>query len=183
MQADAATDLLLIRHAPVAEPGRLVGRTDAAARTEGLAPLSGPAPDRVLSSPARRCTATAAALFPGRAVKTDPRLWEQDFGRFDGAAFAEIPDLGPLPPDALAAHAWEGGESFADLAARLAPALVGLSGRVALVAHAGTVRAALGLALGHLPGGLAFEIAAPSLTRLIHHPGGWAIGFVNRALA
>lgn len=177
----AATDLLLIRHAPVAEAGRLHGRSDPPARVQGLVPAR-LAPDRVLASPARRCTATAAALFPGAAVETDARLQEQDFGRHDGALLADLPDLGPLSPAELAAHAWEGGESFAELAARLAPALERLSGHVAVVAHAGTVRAALGLALGHLPAGLAFEVAPLSLTRLRRHPGGWAVAFANRDL-
>ncbi len=180
MQA-AATELLLIRHAPVADPGRLWGRTDAPARTDGIAPAR-LSPDRVVASPARRATATATALFPGAAVATDPRLWEQDFGACDGMPLPDLPDLGPLSPAALAAHAWPGGESFADLSARLAPALDALTGSVAVVAHAGTVRAALGLALGHLPAGLAFEVAPLSLTRLLRHPGGWAVACVNRAL-
>lgn len=39
-------------------------------------------------------------------------------------------------------------------------------GAVAVVAHAGVIRAALALVLGHVPGALAFEIAPLSVTRL-----------------
>ncbi len=179
----APLDLLLIRHAPLAEPGCLAGRTDAAARIDRRAAAALGAslePDRLLASPAQRCTATARAVFPGRTVATDPRLWEQDFGRHDGARLDSLPDLGALDTDALAAHRWPGGESFADMAARVAPVIAALTGQVALVAHAGTVRAALGFALGRVAAGLAFEIAPLSLTRLARHPGGWAIVCVNR---
>ncbi len=50
--------------------------------------------------------------------------------------------------------------------------------------HAGVIRAALGLALGDIAQGLAFEIAPFSATLLAALPGdNWSIGFVNLALA
>lgn len=181
-----AAELLLIRHAPVALPGRLCGRTDpeaavdarsAAALAQRLGPVAA-----VVASPARRCVATATALWPGATVEHDARLWEQDFGTMDGAALADLPDLGPLTLANLAAHRWPGGESFAEMAARVTPALADLSrrdGPIAVVAHAGTVRAALALALGAVPTALAFEVAPLSVTRLLAHPGGYAIRCVN----
>jgi alpha-ribazole phosphatase len=186
MTVFATNELLLIRHAPIAEAGRLCGRTDLpahlpAAQTEALRALLAPVPV-VLCSPARRCTATAEALWPGRAIAPDARLWEQDFGRMDGAALADLPDLGALTPAALADHAYPGGESFADMAARVLPALLAApeAGPVAVVAHAGTVRAALGHALGCPAAGLAFEVAPLSLTRLRRHAGGWSVIQTNR---
>ncbi|MEI4488303.1 histidine phosphatase family protein [Frigidibacter sp. MR17.14] len=186
-----ATDLWLIRHAPAATGGRLAGRRDVplAPCDTGAMARAGTAlglPRRVICSPAQRCRDTASRLFPGLAAETDPRLWEQDFGDWDGAEPADLPDLGPLPRAALARHAPPRGESFADLVTRCAPALLALGGApgpVAIVAHAGTVRAALSLAMGCTDAGLAFAVAPLSLTRLTLLPGGlWSVGAVNLPL-
>lgn len=181
------TDLVLIRHAPAEAGGRLAGRTDVpcrlpdAAVIAALRDLIGPV-DRLLSSPARRCRDTAAALFPGQDPALDARLWEQDFGGWEGSDPAELPDLGPLDRTALAAHQPPGGESFLDVAARVQPALhaAATGGRVAVVCHAGPIRAALGWALGDASAGLGFEIAPFSATLIRVLPGGWSIGHVNR---
>ena len=55
------------------------------------------------------------------------------------------------------------------MAARVAPVLSELSeakAPVLVIAHSGVIRAALGTAMAHLPGGLACEVATWSLTRL-----------------
>lgn len=185
-----ATDLVLIRHVPAETGGRLCGRTDVAAAIADPAALArmgaglGPVA-RLVTSPARRCRETAAALFPGRIAETDPRLWEQDFGAEDGIPLADLPDLGPLSREALAARRPPGGESFDDMAARVAPALAALAaggGTVAVVAHAGTVRAGLALALGSVPAALAFAVAPLSATRLRRSAGGWSVDGVNLPL-
>lgn len=187
MIAGAATELILVRHAPALTQGRLCGRTDVpadcsdAARIAALRAAVGE-PGRIVTSPALRCRQTCAALWPAVAAVADPALWEQDFGRWEGCATRDIPDLGPLSPDDLARHRPPGGESFADLCARVAPALARLAdgGRVTVVAHAGTVRAALALALGAVAPALAFEVAPLSLTRLGAIAGaGWSVGTVN----
>lgn len=179
-------ELLLIRHAPADHGGRLTGRSDVPALLPpeaGIMPLRGfLAGCRVVSSPARRCQMTAGLLFPGQPIPTDPRLWEQDFGAQEGCAFADLPDLGALDRAALAQHRFEGGESYAAMALRAVAALRDLAdgnGPVAVVAHAGTVRAALGLALGEVALGLAFEVAPLSLTRLRCLPSGFAIVATN----
>lgn len=183
----AATELVLIRHAPARTEGRLCGRTDVpadcsdAARFAALRQALG-APGRLITSPALRCRQTAEALWPGLAAEEDPRLWEQDFGTWEGQAPGDLPDLGPLGAAELARHRPPGGESFADLCARTTPALATLAtgGRVTVIAHAGTVRAALALALGAVPVALAFEVAPLSLTRLTALSGGaWSVGAVN----
>ncbi len=184
----AATELILIRHAPALTGGRLCGRTDVAAdcgdagRIAALRAAVG-RPDRIVTSPALRCRQTAAALWPDDTdPPSDATLWEQDFGDWEGVSHDALPDLGPLGPDALAGHRPPRGESFADLCARVAPGLVraATGGRIAIVAHAGTVRAGLALALGSVPQALAFEVAPLSLTRIRALPGGgWAIGAVN----
>jgi alpha-ribazole phosphatase len=181
-------ELILIRHGATDAPGRLHGRSD-----PGLARLpepSGFAVAAVRASPARRARETASRLWPGVDVREDARLWEQDFGAWDGRPFADLPDLGALARNAMAAHAPEGGESFRAMAERVRPALIEaadearmLGGVVAVVAHAGTVRAGLALAMGDVPGALAFEVAHLSATRLRCLPGGaFAVVSVNGML-
>ena len=180
------TTLLMIRHARADDQGRLAGRRDVPANVDphaaaALAALIGPV-DRIMVSPAMRCRMTAAALWPDREAVQDARLWEQDFGAWEGAAYAHLPDLGPMTQAELAATAPPGGESFADVCARITPALQALAaqgGRIAVVAHAGTVRAALARALGHMPSALSFRVAPLSLTRIEAAPAGWAIDGVN----
>lgn len=123
--------------------------------------------DHLITSPAKRCVQTAAALLPQASSIADPRLWEQDFGTWEGLAHADLPDLGPLTTAQIAAHRPPMGESFDDLCARALPALRGHQGRVVIVAHAGVIRAALGWALGRQDAGLAFQIAPLSLTKII----------------
>lgn len=192
MRPPETNELLLIRHAPADHGGRLCGRTDVPAllpNEDALAPLRAwlCGCSDVVSSPARRCVQTAEALFPGRDIGTDGRLWEQHFGAHDGLRFSELPDLGVLDRDTLAAHCPPGGESFAAMVARVSPALLPLAeaaragGPVAVVAHAGTARAALGLALSAPSAGLGFEIAPLSVTRLRCHEGGLSIIATNWA--
>ena len=107
MQTSRATELILIRHAPALTGGRLCGRTDVAADLSDATAIAGlaraiGAVDRVVSSPAERCRTTAEALWPARPVLQDQALWEQDFGAWEGLAFADIPDLGPLSRAELA---------------------------------------------------------------------------------
>lgn len=187
------TEIYLIRHAPLAPGAGLTGRSDPdvapppAAAIAAMQALA--APDAVWTSPARRARITAGSLFPAARARVDPRLWEQDFGAWEGQAHAALPDLGPLAPADLARHCPPGGESFAMLCARLAPALTaaaGLGGRLAIVGHAGTVRGALALALGAPAAGLAFEVAPLSVTllRVLPQADGfaWSIGWTNRSL-
>ncbi|MBY6003774.1 histidine phosphatase family protein [Salipiger bermudensis] len=192
MRPPETNELLLIRHAPADHGGRLCGRTDVPAllpEEDVMAPLRGwlAGCSRLVSSPAQRCVQTAEALFPKRAVAVDERLWEQDFGAHDGLRFSELPDLGVMDRETLAAHCPPGGESFAAMAARVSPALMALAqearagGPVAVVAHAGTARAALGLALDLPSAGLGFEIAPLSVTRLRCHADGLSIIATNWA--
>ncbi len=185
------TDIILIRHAPARTGGRLVGRGDVAADLPGPEALARArarvgAVAQLIASPARRCRMTAGALFPGLTARTDERLWEQDFGAWEGLAPTDLPDLGALSKPDLAAHRPPDGESFRDLCARVGPALIeagSAAGPVVVVAHAGTVRAALALATRALPAALAFDVAPFSATRIRAHPGGeWSVLYVNRLL-
>lgn len=173
--------LMILRHAPALTGGRLAGRSDVAADcSDGDAFVR--IRDRigavgtVLTSPARRCRQTAAALgWPDAPARAG--LWEQDFGLWEGRPYADLPELGPLPPARLARHRPEGGESFEDMAARVQAEIGSLTGDTLLIAHAGTVRAALAIVVG--PAALAFTVAPLSLTTLIRAGQDWAVEAVN----
>lgn len=170
------TRLLIARHAPVAQPG-LAGRRDVAADCGDCAALRWLAGQlrapTVLCSPALRCRQTSAAMgFQPRHIDA---LWEQDFGAWEPGG---APDLGPMSAAQIAVLCPPGGESFADMAARVQPVLEAARGTTAIIAHAGTVRAALALAVG--PAALSFIIAPLSLTIMTRGSGGWAIEAVNR---
>lgn len=136
----------------------------------------------MLVSPAKRCVQTAQAVWPGAKFTPDPRLWEQDFGAWDGQPVTELPDLGQLDRTALAAHQPPGGESFANLCTRAQPVFRAIRRDTVVVAHAGTIRAALCMALEAPAAGLAFDIATLSLTRLRRfNDGTFAVLAVNEA--
>ena len=117
---------------------------------------------------------------------------EQNLGKWQGMNRKEF--IASLP---LGRH-WltevnepaPGGESFMDLYNRTCSAIeritVGEAGRdVIAVAHGGTIRAAVGLALGGLPErGLAFDIDNCSVTRLDHIANAersvWRLPMVNQ---
>lgn len=194
MTPPAPTQLSLIRHAPAITGGRMAGRRDVAAdcsdlRTVAALRMGVGAFDHLVISPALRCVQTASALWPTCVpARIDPDLWEQDFGDWEGLPFADLPDLGPLPPGDLATHRPPRGESFADVCARIAPALIAaadLGGHVVIIGHAGTVRAAIAHATGSIPAALAFQIAPLSLTTLsmIAPDGAWSVASVNRTFS
>lgn len=176
--ASDATRVLLLRHAPLAAPG-LAGRRDVAADCSDVAALGWAAgalagAATVWASPALRCQQTCAALR--LSPVWHPELWEQDFGIWE--APGAPPDLGPLPVEELARHRPPQGESFLDMAARVQPLLQRAQGSTAIIAHAGTVRAALALVVG--PAALSFAVAPLSLTILTRHAAIWAVEAVNR---
>lgn len=140
--------------------------------------------DHILVSPALRCQQTLAHLWPEAKADVDARLWEQDFGDWEGQPFDRLPDLGALELPDLAAYRPPNGESFLDLANRCSPMVLeaaGRGGKAALIVHAGVIRATLGLALGPIPSGLAFQVAPMSITTILALPeAAWSIAGVNR---
>jgi alpha-ribazole phosphatase len=189
----------LVRHAPVPCPhGRIHGRLDVACDTsddEDFRQLAKriPALSALVESGLMRCRQTTGALEAAGLVLPppliEPDLVEQDFGRWQGRSWMELDgakdeDLPAFWADP--AHAVPpGGESFAAMCRRVAHALdrqsAILSGRdVLAVVHAGTVRAALALALGLDPAlALRFAIQPLSLTRLDLTSDGWRVECVN----
>ena len=147
----------LIRHAPAREnlDGTFMGRLDGEPDRDGLqraAELAGTIDAGVvLSSPLRRAALTAAAIFPGHAITHDERLAERHLGDWQGRAKAAVraqspeafTEAGTL--DLL--HTPPGGESFAELTARVHAVLGEIAARspavrVAVVAHNGVLQAA-----------------------------------------
>lgn len=173
--------LLLLRHAPPLTGGCLAGRRDVGADVSDRQALAwmrqriGPV-SRVISSPARRCVLTADGLGLS-PDELDERLWEQDYGCWEGLPYDKLPDLGPLPPQELARHRPEKGESFLDMSARVLPRLQRIDQDTLIVAHAGTVRAALSLVVG--PAALSFAVAPLSLTILRRAGNDWSVDAVN----
>ena len=169
-------DLYLIRHAQTRPTGFLYGRTDA-----DCDKIDTPEKDRLCqlltdcqsfySSPAVRCLKTCEAVFPSRPPQRIEAFWEQSFGDWDGRAFEDVPDIGSLHGDELVRFAPPNGESFADLCARVQPALIGLldteqAYSTAVFAHAGVIRACLALAFDSPLAALRCEIDPLSVTRL-----------------
>ncbi len=178
MSATPAHKVLnFIRHAPSQPAGYLYGQTDAdiglieGSVAEGVRGLIG-APDLVVCSPATRCQKTCdGVLSDDYPRETNADLWEQSFGRWDGLAFKELPDIGTLQDEALAAFAAPDGESFIDLCNRVQPVIrqicqMRVEENISLFVHAGVVRAALALAFGSYAAALKCEIDPLSVTNL-----------------
>ena len=193
-----------VRHAPVTDHGgRLYGRTNVPANTSDRArfeALAAALPEGAvwITSALLRAHQTADAIADaGHAVGSrivEPDLDEQDFGRWQGLTWDEV----AAQRGGLAHKYWVApaettppqGESFLWVMERVAAAInrrtVGHAGSdIVAVAHGGSIRAALGLALG-LDGerALAFSIDNLSITRIDHVDGpargeAWRVAGVN----
>ena len=180
--------LWLVRHAPVDGIVGTIHGFDAPADlgdTGRMASLRAALPRACAAycSPTRRTVETARAL--GLDAVSEPRLREQDFGRWTGRTHRDIADeFSDLYAEfwrAPAKNRAPGGESFEDQIARVAVALNALpSCDVVLVVHSGTIRAVLALAL-EIGGenALRFAIDPLSLTRIDRLGDDWRINAVN----
>ena len=188
-----------LRHAPVPDPeNRICGRLDPPCdlsdenRLRALARRL-PSQAVVVESGLLRCHQTLGALESfGLTVApaiVEPALQEQDFGHWQGRRWTELDQS----KDPVVAAFWRDpagtapprGESFYDLMVRARNAIIALTkqfeGRdIIAVAHAGTIRAALALALDLPPqAALCFVVDPLSLTRLDAIGDGWRISGVN----
>lgn len=143
-----------------------------------------PAPHVAISSPARRARETALAL--GLKPSLQPAFNEQDFGRWTGHTHDGIRRVSEADYDAFwrapASNRPPGGESFVEQIARVGTAVDALpEGDAIIVAHAGTIRAVLAIALGlSAEHALRVVIDPLSLTRADRLEGGWRVVAVNR---
>ena len=200
------THFFWVRHAPVREDGgRIYGQRDLSCDcSDGnvFVALARVLPrDAVwVASNLRRTHETARAIwaadrnkFAGVRFEEIAALAEQDLGDWQGLDRAEFfAKRKPTPGSFWFAPADErapGGESFADLLARVRAAVAALTekygGRdVIAVAHGGTIRAAIAIALDLTArAGLAFATDNCAITQLDFYAGdgaqGWRIVSIN----
>ncbi len=194
-----------VRHAPVPDGGRIYGQSDLDCDCGNVAVFNALARELPhgavwVTSNLARTRQTAAAIkaaAEGRYDGPDPipvaDFAEQHLGTWQGLHRAEF-----LASRANRQHPFwfgtaderpPGGETFAELAARAGNAIKRLSDEhrsrdIVAVTHGGTIRAALGLALGVRPdAALAFVIENCSITRLDRLESGaathWRVATVN----
>jgi len=192
-----------VRHAPVREDGgRIYGQKDLGCDTS----------DRVVFEAVGKILPRNAAWYSSnlkRTHQTAQAIWaagfpkpiemphvsafaEQHLGEWQGMNRAAFLARRPVGSHWFAAidEAAPGGESFMDLYNRTCGAIERINaeqaGRdVIVVAHGGTIKAAVGLALGGQPEkGLVFDIDNCSVTRLDHLASdghnGWRLPMVNQ---
>lgn len=199
-----------VRHAPVPNPeGRCYGQHDLDCDVSNAAAFASLArrlpPEAVwLATTLRRTQATMNAIHAARGtapepLHLEPALIEQSFGEWQGRTYAELGAFGRGDAAGASHRFWlapahavpPGGESFVQVMERVAAAVRRLTqqhaGRdIVCVAHGGSIRAALAMAVGLEPeAALAFSIETLSLTRLDHIDGpgaghGWRVGPVNQ---
>ncbi len=200
-----ATRWWWVRHAPVtANKGRIYGQNDMQADTDDPETYSGlahalPSGAVLVTSNLKRTHQTAAAIADAgldlAAPIIEPDFAEQNFGDWQGQHVHEIrAEVGPRHPFWLtpANQRAPNGESFSDLWTRVTGAIERLTKShknrdIIAVAHGGTIRAALGMALGLEPDrALSFSLDNCSITRIDqvppgpHHPdGSWAVVHAN----
>ncbi|NEC05425.1 bifunctional RNase H/acid phosphatase [Streptomyces sp. SID7909] len=138
----------------------------------------------IVSSPLRRCRQTAGAVAArlGLEVRVEDGLRETDFGAWEGLTFGEVKerygddlDAWLASPDAAPTG---GGESFAEVADRVAAARDGLvtryAGRTVLVVtHVTPIKTLVRLALGAPPEALfRMELSAASVSSVAYYADG-----------
>ena len=165
-------ELILLRHGETewSREGRHTGRTDVPLTPKGIADAAALAPMvtrriadgrlvAVFASPAQRAQRTAA-LAGLTVTKTDPDLWEWDYGGYEGITTAEIQRARPgwslwrdgvIPGDAE--HPGETVEEVGERADRVLKRAAPLlrDGDVALVAHGHVLRVLTARWLGLRP--------------------------------
>jgi alpha-ribazole phosphatase len=144
--------MIFLRHPkPAAVAGLCYGRTDLDIAPEGQAQIAvalreAPPVRRVIASPALRCRRLSQALAARDdvALELDERLWDLDMGHWDGMLWDDIPRA---ESEAWLADPWNlappGGETFRAVHARVSEVIRETgAGDIALVCHAGPIRAA-----------------------------------------
>ncbi|HWW37490.1 MAG TPA: histidine phosphatase family protein [Xanthobacteraceae bacterium] len=194
-----------IRHAPVVvDEGRIYGQSDLPCDCSDervFARLATLLPRKAvwLTSHLARTEQTAQAIFAAGnfeaapALHQDKDLAEQHLGDWQGLDRHTFLMNRSQEPDsfwyATADERAPNGESFVDLVQRVGAAIERATKKhqgsdIVAVAHGGTIRAAIAIALGLPPrGGFAFMIDNCSLTRLDHYQGpdrsGWRVTAIN----
>ncbi|SLJ88725.1 histidine phosphatase family protein [Novosphingobium mathurense] len=176
--------LHLMRHGAPQRPGLMLGHLDEPPLASGVAACVERA--GALAFKQIRCSDLARALLPAReiagqcglAAHIDPRWRELDFGAWDGMAPQQLPN------DALARF-WDapdafpppGGEMWSVLVRRVGEALAHIREDCLVVAHGGSIRAAVSYLTGLDHRGVwAFDLPYCALISLRVWPGGKSAG-------
>jgi broad specificity phosphatase PhoE len=152
-----------------------------------------PQPARWVVTPLQRTRHTAEAIFaaghPAQELAVEPGLAEQHLGAWQGISHEELTRRLRDPPHPFWPHGAEerppGGESIADVIARVGPVIEGWAAReagrdVVIVAHGGTIRAAVAHAMGLSPHqALMLSVKNLSLTRIERHGADWRVVAIN----
>lgn len=205
--ADDVTRWWWVRHAPVVDHGgKIYGQSDIGCDTsdeDAFGALAAMLPEDAvwLTSHLGRTTETAAAIcdagLDGPEPVVEPDFAEQDFGDWQQKSWDDLHQDASLEYKAFwdnpGHHAPPGGESFADLLARVGAAIerhtVTYAGRdIISVSHGGVIRAAVSVALETEPlKALAVKVDNLTLTRIDHISGGmfkgnggdWRVAGIN----
>jgi alpha-ribazole phosphatase len=202
MPSTSTTRWWWVRHAPIAPPyDGGFAPLEAEAELGDRAPIEAlarrlPADAVWIESPARRTAMTGAALRAALGkedapVLDEPAFVEQDFGDWHGQSYKQV--YKGLSEEEMAAPALlkpPGGEAFAEVIPRVGDAIARLgeaqAGRdIVAVVHAGTIRAALAVAMDLTPRqAISFVVDLLSVTRLDRHeragrPAAWSVVTVN----
>lgn len=180
-------EVVLVRHGAVNSNGRCYGqRYDVALSAEGRRQAEAAAARigsgiPVVSSPALRATATAAALRATPVI--DPRWSERDFGDWESRPWDECWEQAPgalTGIDAYVAYTPPGAEPLDAVASRVVHALNELDESTVVVTHGGPIRLVLRYVLD-LSWAQAFAIvpAPGSVTRLIRYDDVWSVTCVG----
>ena len=192
--------LILVRHGETGwnAENRYQGATDVPLSARGQAQakalaarLASGALDAIYSSDLQRAWETAARIAASHALQVlmEPRLREMSFGTWEGMTYEEIQRL---DPQALAEWmadpltvAPPRGESLAHLATRIGEMLddmmeLARDETVVLVAHGGSLRVLLCLAMGLDPNAhWRFELSPGSISELHLYRGGAILSLLN----
>jgi alpha-ribazole phosphatase len=192
-------EIYLIRHTlPDIKPGICYGRSDidvGAGFSQDLiavkAKLAEVEPAKCFTSPSQRCVKLAEALYSKTVYPTaiiqDARLMELDFGDWELSSWDDIPRTAlDQWADDHAHQAPPNGETFHELHRRATEFLgelgnTSVAQAIAVVAHAGVIRALLAETLG-LPLMNIFRINIDygSVTQLLMEGHTARVGYVNR---
>jgi broad specificity phosphatase PhoE len=182
--------LYLLRHGPTHAKG-MTGWTDLPADLSDIARIA-----RLraalhglpcVTSDLSRAVATADAVASGQRMPADPAFREIHFGTWEGLTHAQAEARDPAlirafwdEPGVVAAP---GGESWNDLAGRVAAGVAALRGPTLIVAHFGAILATVGHLTGEGPQSLFRHRIDPlSLTVLVPAHRSWRLAAINQVL-
>ena len=181
-------EILLIRHTSVEYPrGFCYGNTDVDVSSNFEAEaswlqnqLTEYVPDKIYSSPLKRCTKLASFLF-GETYTTDNRLKELNYGSWEGLTWAEI-DVAEDNNYIFhnSSTVLENGESFEIQKARVLDFFGEIEKsedrRIAIVVHGGVIRSLIsGILDIPLKNTKAFKIHYASQVKFIKENGNWRL--------